>query len=227
MMAIVDPESGETNAHPDMPGTTDPMLLRWLTSEMDGELLEALHRFRARAKGSRPEGPRLDIDLDELEKHHLSAVDDVLEGTRSDEYILGDRRYWAGTFLCPAPGCDCHEAQIIFFDEEGELDEAVGSYLLDISGAGDFEIKKMTIDSGPEHLLESLWALFDRRHGVKPYLRRREAELKAVGETLWRPVPKPVRAAAKPGRNAPCPCGSGRKFKKCCLRRDEGPFPPT
>ncbi|MBI9108665.1 MAG: SEC-C domain-containing protein [Spirochaetales bacterium] len=22
-------------------------------------------------------------------------------------------------------------------------------------------------------------------------------------------------------RNLPCPCGSGRKYKKCCLRRDE------
>ncbi|WP_228141712.1 SEC-C metal-binding domain-containing protein [Marinobacter sp. X15-166B] len=21
----------------------------------------------------------------------------------------------------------------------------------------------------------------------------------------------------KPGRNEPCPCGSGRKFKACCL----------
>lgn len=25
----------------------------------------------------------------------------------------------------------------------------------------------------------------------------------------------------KTGRNAPCPCGSGRKYKKCCLRSDE------
>jgi uncharacterized protein len=25
-----------------------------------------------------------------------------------------------------------------------------------------------------------------------------------------------ARAAPKPGRNDPCPCGSGRKFKKCC-----------
>ncbi len=24
---------------------------------------------------------------------------------------------------------------------------------------------------------------------------------------------------AKVGRNAPCPCGSGRKYKKCCLRK--------
>ena len=25
------------------------------------------------------------------------------------------------------------------------------------------------------------------------------------------------------GRNDPCPCGSGRKFKKCCLRKKPGP----
>jgi len=27
---------------------------------------------------------------------------------------------------------------------------------------------------------------------------------------------KPYRAHATVGRNEPCPCGSGRKFKKCC-----------
>ena len=29
-------------------------------------------------------------------------------------------------------------------------------------------------------------------------------------------APKPVRAGAKVGRNDLCPCGSGKKFKKCC-----------
>ncbi len=29
-------------------------------------------------------------------------------------------------------------------------------------------------------------------------------------------VRKPVRAAEKVGRNDPCPCGSGKKYKKCC-----------
>jgi uncharacterized protein YecA (UPF0149 family) len=28
--------------------------------------------------------------------------------------------------------------------------------------------------------------------------------------------PVPVRVAPKVGRNEPCPCGSGKKFKKCC-----------
>jgi SWIM/SEC-C metal-binding protein len=28
--------------------------------------------------------------------------------------------------------------------------------------------------------------------------------------------PKPTEAEKKVGRNEPCPCGSGKKFKKCC-----------
>ena len=32
--------------------------------------------------------------------------------------------------------------------------------------------------------------------------------------------PKPiVRAGSKLGRNDPCPCGSGKKYKNCCLRK--------
>ena len=31
-----------------------------------------------------------------------------------------------------------------------------------------------------------------------------------------RPPRTVVRSTAKVGRNAPCPCGSGKKYKKCC-----------
>jgi preprotein translocase subunit SecA len=27
---------------------------------------------------------------------------------------------------------------------------------------------------------------------------------------------KPIRTGPKVGRNDPCPCGSGKKFKQCC-----------
>ena len=30
------------------------------------------------------------------------------------------------------------------------------------------------------------------------------------------------RKKAKVGRNAPCPCGSGKKYKNCCMRKDMG-----
>ncbi len=34
-------------------------------------------------------------------------------------------------------------------------------------------------------------------------------------EILLNP-PKPTIAEKKVGRNEPCPCGSGKKYKKCC-----------
>jgi len=34
-------------------------------------------------------------------------------------------------------------------------------------------------------------------------------------ERLLNP-PKPTAAEKKVGRNEPCPCGSGEKYKKCC-----------
>ena len=33
---------------------------------------------------------------------------------------------------------------------------------------------------------------------------------------------QPVRkAATKVGPNDPCPCGSGKKYKKCCMQKDK------
>ncbi len=38
----------------------------------------------------------------------------------------------------------------------------------------------------------------------------------APGEEAPRPKKKPIRVAQRVGRNEPCPCGSGKKYKKCC-----------
>ena len=42
----------------------------------------------------------------------------------------------------------------------------------------------------------------------------------AAGSTSDSPLAA-ARERLKSGRNDPCPCGSGRKYKKCCLRGDE------
>lgn len=44
---------------------------------------------------------------------------------------------------------------------------------------------------------------------VRKKMDERLKELKAQGHTLSKRV--------KISRNAPCPCGSGKKFKKCCI----------
>jgi len=87
-----------------------------------------------------------------------------------------------------------------------------------------------------------LWALFRARFKVEGAERRRERPASGVavhqvasayagggaGQAAQAPaqrqegpsaaegVRKPVRAAEKVGRNDPCPCGSGKKYKKCC-----------
>ena len=33
---------------------------------------------------------------------------------------------------------------------------------------------------------------------------------------------QPVRKEKKAGPNDPCPCGSGKKYKKCCMQKDKG-----
>jgi uncharacterized protein len=57
------------------------------------------------------------------------------------------------------------------------------------------------------HVANAIWAAYDLRE-------------------FWRDrgmAPRePIRKAPQPGRNDPCPCGSGKKYKKCC-----GAVPPT
>jgi hypothetical protein len=45
------------------------------------------------------------------------------------------------------------------------------------------------------------------------------APQQASAPALVRPRTPPVVADKKVGRNGPCPCGSGKKFKKCCLNK--------
>jgi preprotein translocase subunit SecA len=44
---------------------------------------------------------------------------------------------------------------------------------------------------------------------------RQQKELQYQTGPAQAETPKPVRAGAKVGRNDPCPCGSGKKYKKC------------
>jgi Protein of unknown function (DUF1186)/SEC-C motif len=59
----------------------------------------------------------------------------------------------------------------------------------------------------------SWWARFGKHASSR---RAEELALAAAGE-LDDDVPmEPYRAPPKVGRNEPCPCGSGKKYKKCC-----------
>jgi preprotein translocase subunit SecA len=46
--------------------------------------------------------------------------------------------------------------------------------------------------------------------------RRELDQARMAGSGDSQPVQQVVRGTAKIGRNDPCPCGSGKKYKKCC-----------
>ena len=46
-------------------------------------------------------------------------------------------------------------------------------------------------------------------------------ETVATGTPDAAPKPQPVRSSKKAGPNDPCPCGSGKKYKKCCMQKDK------
>ena len=57
---------------------------------------------------------------------------------------------------------------------------------------------------------------------AQPIERKRVAkELSAVGSADSVQKKTPVRSSKKAGPNDPCPCGSGKKYKKCCMQKDK------
>jgi uncharacterized protein YecA (UPF0149 family) len=52
-----------------------------------------------------------------------------------------------------------------------------------------------------------------QHRGLKPRLDLFQSLYRQIAGP--QPAPTPARSTRVP-RNAPCPCGSGRKFKKCC-----------
>lgn len=86
----------------------------------------------------------------------------------------------------------------------------------------------------PDADLEDPWSdSWEDEYGVgEPSTAMLRLPLGSVGENDWfdesdeldstspaAPIETLRRERARPGRNEPCPCGSGKKYKKCCLRK--------
>ena len=61
------------------------------------------------------------------------------------------------------------------------------------------------------------WACFKQPKRARKRGKRRSAKASPTSE--WIGVGTTVRKTEKIGRNQPCPCGSGKKYKKCCGSR--------
>lgn len=56
------------------------------------------------------------------------------------------------------------------------------------------------------------------KDGLLPFILQHEVD-HFNGQIIFDRVRKPIRVGEKVGRNDVCPCGSGKKYKKCCINK--------
>lgn len=122
--------------------------------------------------------------------------------------------YWAMDQHCPLPNCDCTNIAVDFYqlNTAGEPPRV---------GSARIVLEPASISGHPSSpeigkLLTALWESYGKS------IRARYAEARRAADRFSRVVrgaPAAKLAAApvaRVGRNDPCPCGSGKKYKKCC-----------
>jgi preprotein translocase subunit SecA len=151
--------------------------------------------------------------IDRLWLEHLANMDDLRQGISLRAYGQRD------------PLVDYkQESYEMFTNMEANLKQEVAGAIFRAS------IRPPPLTRAPERFIHEEVAAFSGRLPAKPQARPRPAPAAAMaggdpGELFPGAPPAesapsaPVtfkREAAKTGPNDPCPCGSGKKFKKCC-----------
>jgi preprotein translocase subunit SecA len=84
-----------------------------------------------------------------------------------------------------------------------------------------FETFQQMMNTIEEETLRYLYLLQpveeqERVQEIERRQRKQDLVLSLSGSETAPEAPKPVIRGPKIGRNEPCPCGSGKKYKKCC-----------
>jgi SEC-C motif domain protein len=129
---------------------------------------------------------------------------EALMRSRYTAYVVGDIDHIVRTHQ-PAAGEEIDRDAVERFSRESEW-EGLSIVATDRGGPDDSEGEVEFIAryraAGREHAHHER-AIFRRVEGRWMFIDGKEIK------------PPPVRREAKPGRNDPCPCGSGKKYKRC------------
>ena len=183
-----------------------------IANRIDGDLLDSIGSQWYRGKDlPDPEQRLQDISAAKLIDWlpgNMVAWTEICD-VRQDLYVLDGRRYEASEMYCPIPTCDCAKVFIGFDQPNRRGAPSAGHVVVTGSGAAELFPRKNGGDR-----LQRLWNAFRQRHpNYLARFERRYPKIKTVGELS---LNRPILAAPKIGRNQACPCGSGKKYKRCC-----------
>jgi hypothetical protein len=182
----------------------------YVESQIDGDLLDRLHEQWLRAKGVKA-APT--TDWESYTPGDLVGWTEAHPDDRADLYADGDKLFIAEELYCVTPGCTCSEAAIRFTPTSDGA-PPLGTIRLRIPTL-EFVERDVTPDKAT--LLDRLWGGFCARHRhLAERLAERRTQMAELGSRRAQPRTPVTRSAERVGRNEPCPCGSGKKYKRCC-----------
>jgi hypothetical protein len=162
------------------------------------------------------------------------AKSDTIVIDTSDYTALSCRACALFEAYCSDPKCDCKDALIYVEQQKSMTSMKFDSFSVHLAVVR-YSLAKPTSKKNP-HLVpelqqsphaKAILALVHEYMKLHPeyvtQLRKHYDIMKEAGKKLQSAVSDnvPVRREAEPGRNEPCPCGSGEKYKKCCLLKNK------
>jgi hypothetical protein len=231
--ALISFETGEVDPATDGPDAADDAdVLSWIADELDGKLLDRLYDEWLHAKAwRRRETPHEGAWLDEWRSDPgmLVGWHEVFPDSRQDMYVIDGAVTLVLDHYCINPTCTCQEVRVaLLAPGRSQGWKQFGDILFHLDSPGATRLNPFTQVHAP--LVGSVRAALEERYDVMEHFSHRRDHLKEVGRLVIsrtsaarapsavssRATPTPS-TPAKAGRNDPCPCGSGRKYKKCCL----------
>ncbi|HEV8523637.1 MAG TPA: preprotein translocase subunit SecA [Terriglobales bacterium] len=145
--------------------------------------------------------------LDSQWKDHLLSMDHLKEG-------IGLRGYGQHDPLVEYK----RESFQMFEDMMQRFQEETVRYLylMQIVERGAPPVEAEAPASGDGHGRRRATSIDEIEEQFQRRKRRELEQARLAGSGDHQPVQQVVRSGAKIGRNDPCPCGSGKKYKKCC-----------
>jgi hypothetical protein len=174
---------------------------REIADRVDGETLEAFGHLWYRGKGlpdpDVESAKALVITLRDWEPGQVVAWGEAIVEVRQDLFRFGEREFDAIDLYCVALGCTCGEVVVDFAIVSPRGAPAPGEVRVN-------QLGEATI-------------LPEQHPRYRERFARRAAVMKSLaGRIVGAPPAAQKPKAAKVGRNDPCPCKSGKKYKKCC-----------
>lgn len=228
LRVLVDIDSGDVkldNAGP--PVHQDAAALAWLRTELaSGPLLDRLRRrFRLdKHLAVEPPAPRA-FAWSRWKPGDKVSWDEVFpEALPLPPVVVAGHAFRVQEWYCANPQCGCHDVELFVLASRPDgKEQLLGRLKIDFRARELLELK------GPEEQVEvvltEVWATLKARHDVTALFGRRHSAVQAaasvgVRQSQRRPVvSQPKRL--EPARNSPCPCGSGLKYKRCCLGKHD------